>query len=326
MVNPEHLSPQPPTARTAAPPHRPRGAAATALLSALLASLLAPSLTGSLTVPASAGLLRGAAAGSPPVSTAPGPRPGARTARARGARFQLATFNILGSNHTRNSRRYARGVSRARTTSRIIQSRGTDVIGMQEVQDDQLRVLSRKLHGFTIWPKHRLGNNGVRLQIAWRAQRFAHVRDGHITTTFSRQQRPVPWVLLRDRRTGARFFVVTIHNSPGNQERARDRATRKEIRLVKRLRRSGKPVFIVGDTNEHSEFFCKVGRATSLRAPQGGNPDARGCRKPRNPRLLIDWIMGGGKVHFVRYSQRRSRMVRRASDHHYVQTTARVRR
>ncbi|MGI8876186.1 MAG: endonuclease/exonuclease/phosphatase family protein, partial [Egibacteraceae bacterium] len=221
---------------------RPRYATATALRTALLAPLLTLALVGSLAGPASAGLLRGGApAGALQASAASGPELGAQMARARRAKFQLATFNILGSNHTRNSRRYAGGTSRARTTSKIIKRRGTDVIGMQEVQDDQLRVLKRNLPGFNIWPRRKLGNNGVRLQIAWRTKRFAHVGQGHITTTFSHQQRPIPWVKLRDRRTGARFFVVSIHNSPGNQERARDKATRKEIRLVKRLRRRGKP-------------------------------------------------------------------------------------
>lgn len=307
-----------PGASTPAP--RPRAALGTALVAALLGL----ALTAAMAPPASAGLVHhGATTGVSGVSGQTGGLLGAGRARYRGATFQLATFNILGSNHTRNSRRYARGTSRARTTATMIKGRGTDVINLQEVQTDQLRVLSRKLRGHGIWPRHRLGNQGVRLQVAWRKNRFKHVSHGHINTWFHRQVRPIPWVQLKDRRSGAKFYVINIHNSPGRQERARDKATRKEIRLVKRLRRTGKPVFIGGDANEHYEFFCKVGRATSLVAPNGGNPDARPCRKP-NGRLIIDWIMGGGRIDFRHYTQRRGNRVRRASDHHYVQTTVRV--
>ncbi len=324
----------PPSTHTASPGTNPETSPGGASgpprrgLVALLTALLGAALVGSLAAPASAGPVRTGTPGAAPADlTMTGASVGGvearRHARYRGAKFQLATFNVLGSQHTRGSRRWARGTSRARTTAGVIKDRGTDIIGMQEVQKDQLRVLSNNLRGYGIWPRRRLGNNGIRLQIAWRKSRFKHLGHGHKRTTFAHQQRPVPWVKLKDRRSGAKFFVVDIHNSPNRQERARDRATRKEIRLVKRLRRTGKPVFIVGDTNEHFEFFCKVGRATSLVAPNGGNPDARPCRKPRR-RLIIDWIMGGGRIDFRSYTQRRGPRVRRASDHHYVQTTVRV--
>lgn len=256
----------------------------------------------------------------PTGTAAPAPRP----RRPRAAQFQIATFNQLGSQHTRGSRRYASGTRRAAITARLVRDRGVEVVGFQEVQKDQLRVLRRRLDGYRVWPARRLGNQGVRLQIAWRTTRFEKLSHGHITTTFDHQRRPIPFVQLRDRRSGARFYVIDIHNSPRGQEAARDSATRQQVRLVKRLRRTGRAVFILGDANERREFFCRSARATGLRAPNGGRATARGCRPPKH--AIIDWIMGDGRIDFRGYRQSRGPRVRRASDHHFVQATVRVAR
>jgi endonuclease/exonuclease/phosphatase family metal-dependent hydrolase len=240
----------------------------------------------------------------------------ARKRRLVSARFKLATFNILGSQHTRGSRRYASGTSRARTTARMVLSHGAGVVAFQEVQKDQLAVLREELDGYGIWPRENIRGQGVRLQIAWRTQRFKLVQAGFIRTTFDHLRRPVPWVQLRDRRSGARFYVVDIHNSPRDQERARDRATRKELALVRRLREVGRPVFVMGDTNERTEFFCRAARWADLRAANGGASDRTGCRPPDTP--ILDWIFADGLVEWRGYAQVRNRRVRRASDHHLV--------
>ncbi|MDO9494210.1 MAG: endonuclease/exonuclease/phosphatase family protein, partial [Nocardioides sp.] len=183
---------------------------------------------------------------------APPPKPGDAFS------FRIGTLNILGSQHR------GRGTKRASALARAIRDRGVDLVGMQEVQDDQLAVLKDRRPGYRIWPGRSLGNQGVRLQIAWRKSMFSLVDTGHITTTFDHQQRPIPWVRLENRASGGQFYAIDVHNSPRDQERARDSATSEQIALIRRLRDTGKPVFILGDTNEHTEFVCRVAAATGM--------------------------------------------------------------
>jgi endonuclease/exonuclease/phosphatase family metal-dependent hydrolase len=202
--------------------------------------------------------------------------------------FSVATFNILGSQHTkrRDKRRTVR-------TARLIRRTELKLIAMQEVQDDQLRRLKVHLPRYRFWPGENLGPGGLRLQIAWLRTRFDLIDTGTITTTFSNQERPVPWVRLRDEATGRRLFVIDVHNSPLEQEADRDAATREEVRLFRRLRERGGPVLILGDANERREWFCKVARRTGARAANGGSVSDDGCAPP-DP-SYVDWLMGDGQ-------------------------------
>jgi endonuclease/exonuclease/phosphatase family metal-dependent hydrolase len=201
--------------------------------------------------------------------------------------FSVATLNILGSNHTPrgDKRRTAR-------TSALIRRGGFKLIALQEVQADQLRGLRAKPPRYRFWPNEKYGPGGLRLQIAWRHQRFDLLEAGTITTTFSYQQRPLPWVKLRDEATGRHVFVVDVHNSPREQEADRDSATRREIRLFNRLDRRG-PALILGDANERREWFCRVARRTAARAANGGSYTHDGCTPP-DP-SYVDWLMGDGQ-------------------------------
>ncbi len=254
-----------------------------------------------------------------PTEPAAQPRP-----RPTSFRFHVATFNVLGSQHTRGPGGYGPGTARARTTAALIQRKHIDVIGLQEVQRDQLRVLRNRLDGYRIWPGTRLGNQGVRLQIAYRRKQFRMVDHGTINTAFDHQVRPIPWVKLRNRATGRTFFAVDIHNSPQGQEAERDRATAHEIDLIRRLRRSHLPVFVMGDMNEKQEWFCKVVSRTDLRASNGGHATRRSCSPPAR-RLRIDWIMGGRRIDFSHYREDNGRRVRRTSDHEFIHAQVRVR-
>jgi hypothetical protein len=233
--------------------------------------------------------------------------------------FEIASSNVLGSQHTAGRGGYAPGTARAAMTSSLLTSRGVDVGGMQEVQGDQLGVFLNRMPGYSFWPAGSLGNNGERLQIYWRASRFALMDQGSVTYVFSSQHIPLPYVLLRDRASGAEFYVITAHNSPGGLEAQRDIATGTEIALIRRLMATGRPVLITGDMNEHTEFFCKVAMATGMVAANGGS-GAGGCRLPPAP-LRVDWIMGGHDVSFSGYRQDGAGLGR-ASDHYYLYSTA----
>ncbi|MDP2772701.1 MAG: endonuclease/exonuclease/phosphatase family protein, partial [Nocardioides sp.] len=240
----------------------------------------------------------------------PGPVPGDPFS------FRLGTLNILGSQHRGG------GTSRASALAGAIQGRGVDIVGLQEVQDDQLRVLQSQLGGYTIWPGQGLGNQGVRLQIAWRDSLFSLQDTGSITTTFDHQQRPIPWVLLQHRATQGEFYVIDIHNSPRDQERDRDAATGEEIALINQLRSTGKTVFIVGDTNEHTEFFCRVAASTGMVGSNGAYYSG-GCNTGAGP-IKIDWIMGGGEVDFSGHVVDYGSPIRSATDHAFVHAEVRV--
>lgn len=207
--------------------------------------------------------------------------------------FKVATFNILGSQHTSGGDH-----DRTVRTARMIRSNDVALAGLQEVQQDQHRWLKQELPRYRVWPGMRYGAQGIRLQIAWHEKRFDLLDHGTITTTFSYQQRPIPWVRLKDRETGRAFSVIDIHNSPTGQEGDRDSATSRQIDLYRKLRDRG-PVVIVGDANERGEWFCKLSGATDARAANGGSHSGGRCRPPRP--TYVDWIMGGGGFEWRHY-------------------------
>lgn len=229
--------------------------------------------------------------------------------------FRVGTFNILGSQHTAGSRRWAPGPTRAGFTAELISSRGLGLVGMQEVQRDQLGVLVNRLPGYGVWPAASLGNSGIRLQIAYRRDLFEIAGTETITTVFDRQMRPIPILRLRHRATGGEFYVMNIHNSPLGMQAERDRARGAQIAKLNSLRATGLPVMVMGDANEKEGFFCRVGAATGMVAANGGSTSG-GCRMPPPP-VKIDWIMGSG-VTFSGYSREEGGLVARASDHNFI--------
>ncbi|GEP34945.1 hypothetical protein NSZ01_27130 [Nocardioides szechwanensis] len=255
------------------------------------------------------------------VPTLPAP---SDTPRARYASFQVATFNILGSQHTVGPGGRPPGKKRARIVSELIERKSLDLVGLQEVQADQLLVLKHELDHYRIWPAYQLGKGSLRLQVVWRERAFDLLDTGTLVTKFDHQNRPIPWVLLRHRATGRALYVIDVHNSPRNQELERDRATGRIIELVHRLRSTGRTVLLLGDLNEHREGFCKVVGRTDLRAANGGWVSARRCAPPERP-LRVDWIFGRGLLELSDYESEDGKAVRRASDHHLVRATARLR-
>ncbi|MGZ4745295.1 MAG: endonuclease/exonuclease/phosphatase family protein [Oryzihumus sp.] len=236
--------------------------------------------------------------------------------------FQVGTLNVLGSQHTAGKGGYGPGTSRAAALSSAIVSRGVDLLGMQEMQDDQLAVFQHQLPGYGIWPGHALGNNGVRLQIAYRYDTFDIADTGTITTVFDHMMRPIPYVLLTNRATGGQFYVVDVHNSPQGLEAERDQATGSEISLLDSLRATGKPVLLMGDTNEHTEFMCRVAAATGFVAYNGGHYSG-GCDTGSGP-IKIDWIMGGNGVSFTSPVVDYGAPVPSATDHAFVHATTTI--
>jgi len=199
---------------------------------------------------------------------------------------RLTTFNILSSSIARG------GIDRATRAARWVQDQDADAAAFQEVAKDQLRQMQSVMPRYNFFPRRGLGTRGSAIQIAWNTKTVKQMETGYIMRPFLGWARPIPYVRLRDRETGRGFWVVAIHNAPGGQEHERDVSTAAEIKLIKELLASrGRPVFVIGDVNERSEFCQMVAAATPLVSMNGGsakNP----CPVPRfgGP----DWMLGSG--------------------------------
>ena len=233
----------------------------------------------------------------------------------RTSAFRVGTLNILGSQHTAGRGGYGPGPERAAMSAGLIRSRGIQVAGLQEVQDDQIPALQNNLPGYAMWPVQALGNNGQRLQVAWLDSKFELMDTGSVSYVFASQTIPLPWVRLRDREKGGEFYVVTAHNSAGGLEGQRDAATTVEIALINELKSTGLPVIITGDMNEHEEFFCRAATEAGMVAANGGS-GVGGCQLPPNPRR-VDWIMGTAGIDFSGYVQDGASLAA-ASDHYLL--------
>jgi endonuclease/exonuclease/phosphatase family metal-dependent hydrolase len=198
---------------------------------------------------------------------------------------RLTTFNILSSAMARG------GIDRATRAARWVQGQEADVSAFQEVAKDQLRQMQKTLPGDHFFPRRTLGTRGSAIQIAWKTSEVKIIETGHVMRPFLGWQRPIPFVRLRDRDTGRGFWVMAIHNAPGGHETERDVSTAKEVAKIKQMLGKDRPVFVIGDVNERSEFCSRVAGATPLVSMNGGSAK-KPCPVPRfgGP----DWMLGSG--------------------------------
>lgn len=222
-----------------------------------------------------------------PASAAPARKP---------ASFRIASFNVLGSNHTVNSRTWKPGKKRAKLARHWLEDEHITVAGLQEAQVDQLKVLTRKK--WDAYPDpHNATNDRTAQSVIWRRSRWRMVEAHDFTIPFNvGQRRRQPVVLLRHRKTGRQIWVISMHMTAGGGEagvKERKVGTRRLIKEVERLRKTRVPVFVTGDMNDHRKLFCKVTRHTHLHAASGGSHDGR-CVTPYPMR--VDWLFGSPAV------------------------------
>ncbi|NUR06695.1 MAG: hypothetical protein HOQ45_06770 [Nocardioidaceae bacterium] len=233
--------------------------------------------------------------------------------------FTVSSFNVLGASHTRGGARgMAPGAVRARHAAELIRRHGAEVVGFQELQGGQLAVLRRHTN-LDFWPGSALRARDTENSIGWRRDTWAAVDKRVVSIPyFDGHPRPMPYVKLRHLRTGLEAWFANFHNPADtgrypHQQRFRDRATAIEISLANQLvRQSGDPVFITGDMNERDEYFCRMTAGAPMIAARGGS-NVGSCQ-PGNPRA-VDWIFGSQGVDFTGYTEDRSPLVRRTTDH-----------
>jgi hypothetical protein len=250
-----------------------------------------------------------------------------RAAEALAARqtmtFRIGTFNVLGSQHTApggQRRRYPpASVRNPGAASRI---RSADIVGLQELQADQLNALT-SMTGYAAYPGHAFGPTETDNSILYDDSRFEFVSGSSFTIWFMHGYHPQTILRLRDRETGREFYVLNMHASAGQGGRLA--ATRRAghftaAATVNRLKSEGIPIFLTGDMNDRAEFFCRVAPITGMVAAIGGSI-AGGCH-PAGA-LAVDWVLGWGNVSFSSYIQDSS-VVGRISDHYFIAATATV--
>jgi len=257
------------------------------------------------------------------------PRPRFRTYKPYS--FTIATFNVLGHSHTVAGgahARFADSSTRMGWTLSGLAAASVDLVGLQEVQPQQLgSFLGRAGGTWSIWPGNALGRWGMANSVAWRKDTFAVVRSHTMDIPyFGGQPRMQPYILLQHKLTGQKLWIANFHNpanhgSPGANTRYRRIATDREIDLANALAKTGWPVFFTGDFNDREEIFCPLTRNTALKAANGGSTGAI-CSPP--DKMPVDWIFGSNRVRFTGYAAIDSGIIAQASDHPLVVAEVRV--
>jgi len=245
--------------------------------------------------------------------------------------FTIASFNVLGHSHTvagGSAARFADSSTRMGWTLSGFASAGVDLVGLQEVQPQNLgSLLARGGGTWSVWPGNALGRWGMANSIAWRKDTFEMVRADTIDIPyFGGQPRMQPYILLRHMETGQKLWIASFHNpadhgTPVTNTRYRRIATGREIALADTLAETGYPVFFTGDFNDRAEIFCPITANTTLKAANGGSTGGA-CSPP--DRMPVDWIFGSDRITFSGYAAIDSGVIARASDHPLVVADVRV--
>jgi murein DD-endopeptidase MepM/ murein hydrolase activator NlpD/endonuclease/exonuclease/phosphatase family metal-dependent hydrolase len=250
-----------------------------------------------------------------------------------GRSVRVATFNVLGYSHTTpggESRNHTDGVTRMGWTVQLLNAAGAEVIGFQEFQPPQEAAFLRDTAGaYALYPASH-GHGGSANVVAWRNDQWAAVAVDRIRVPyFHGTAVGMPYVLLQNRTSGQRLWVINVHNPAdvrGPAQQWRDQAVRIEAALMNRLGADGTPVILTGDMNDRRFFFCAITLHAPVHSATGGTTgrgEGRDCRPP--PDMGINWIMGTQHVQFTSYTATRHGLVRRASDHPLIYVDATIR-
>jgi hypothetical protein len=290
----------------------------TSTRTAALAFLVTSPLVAAAMVPAAAS---GAAV---PSSTRSEAASTAAAASQVGPPFKVATYNALFASHTdgRNPRRpnYPNSTVRTKRAVELFRRSGIDIAGFQEFQ----RPARRKFRALA--PEYRIFDASAR-SVAWRRDDFKFI-EGHTipTRTYYGRLARTPVVTLRQRATGQRLVVMSVHNPANLKGPAgdyRDEATQQQLAEVLRYRHTSTPVpvIVLGDMNDRADFFCAFTESGDMHAAAGGSNVNGVCDTP-SFNIGIDWIMGSTDVTFSRFKDDYN--VRLTTDHPLITAVARI--
>jgi endonuclease/exonuclease/phosphatase family metal-dependent hydrolase len=240
--------------------------------------------------------------------------------------FELASFNILGANHTDRTGSKASWPNydaRMPGTIEMLEKYGVDVVGLQELQWRQrTMLLSRTGDTWGVYPETQSDNS-----IMWRKSEFEFLSARtFLVPYFDGRLTPMPIVHLRDRDTGRTAYFMNVRNPAtnrirGNQDRWRAAAVKREREMMIMLRRYGRPVFLTGDFNDRAKAFCPL-TAGKLSISPDSVPSMT-CRMPAKY-YWVDWIFMAGQARSTLLTVDTSTVARRISDHPIVVTRAHI--
>lgn len=239
------------------------------------------------------------------------------------ARFRMASFNVLGAGHTDNGgnrKGWASGAQRMTWAVQLINNRGLDVIGFQELQEPQFDKF-KELEGerWAVYPGARFTHAAMQNSIGWRKSVWQLVEGRTVGIPyFDGNMIRMPYVLLRHVQTGRTAWFFNSHNpadARGPAQRWRDKGFAIEANIVNGLKTEmpDVPVFSTGDKNDRAEYFCPTVRKTRLRAANGGGLEGTTCVLPQP--AYVDWLMGTDEVAFTDYKAVRTEFTKKITDH-----------
>jgi hypothetical protein len=261
-------------------------------------------------------------------------RPNPRRAAPPVMTFRMATFNTLGSSHTRKSskakrKQKASGPARTARAGRYVLDNDIDLVGFQEMQADQRNAFMGATGGrYGLYPGNELRSMDGENSIAYRLDTWELVKADSVPIPyFGGRPRNMPVLLLKNKQTGITAYFTNFHNPAdtgefGKQGRWRAAATSREAALFGELRTQGLPLFVTGDMNDQQSWFCAVAGPGDLKAAAGGEGARAGCSVA--PGFRIDWIAGSHDVVFSHYREDRSGLVAWMTDHPVVTTDVTV--
>lgn len=239
--------------------------------------------------------------------------------------FRIASFNVLGSQHTVPGGprdRFPPASARTPATAGLMAKHGVDVLGTQELQADQLRGLQGST-GMSAYPGFGWGEAETDNSILYDPGVFEFVDGSQFTITFMGRPRPQPILRLRHRATGQEIYVVNTHPSAGDGVYAAQRRAGQAtlVNVVNDLKSTGLPVLVTGDMNDRQAFYCNVVPQAGLSASNGGSYSG-GCQPPPEP-VAVDWVVGSD-VTWSAYWRDTTPVTQKTSDHFFISATAHV--
>jgi hypothetical protein len=263
-------------------------------------------------------------------ATGASPADAAAKRRVPSTTFTVSTFNLLGSSHTPLGGKRAPGTTRIVWANQLLEKHGVDVAGFQEMQADQytkfMQITSTvdpytgiAVPSWGVYPGLSLRKRDSENSIGWRLSKFDLVQATTFTIPyFDGNPRPMPLVLLREKSSGMMFWVMNVHNPADtaqyhHQQKWRTIAKQVEARIQTQLIGTGLPRLFTGDMNERATFYCTMKESTALRFAREGIYRNGVCDalKPR----AVDWISGAIKLRFSNYTEDRSALVAKTTDH-----------